>query len=90
MEIKDFNNNTLNIGDIIFFNHKMSQQVIAKISYTKSGKTLFIKSTDIIKCSDSLKKHINNCEKINNRPNIDKELYIHTLCVYCGKVIKIN
>jgi len=88
MKIKDFNNNNLNIGDIIFFNHKISQQVLAKISYTKNGKTLFIKSTDIMKCSDSLKKHIEHCEKINNRPN--REIYVHTLCVYCNKVIKIN
>ena len=90
MKIKDFNNNNLNIGDSIFFNHKMSEQVIAKISYTKSGKTLFIKSTDIIKCSNNLKNHIQYCEKINNKHSIDKKLYIHTLCVYCNRFIKIN
>lgn len=85
MPHKDFNGTDLIVGDTIFFSHKMSQQIIAKISDMTGQKTLVIKSTDIVKCSKSLQDHIKSCIKAN----VNIIDYDPTFCVYCNRVIKM-
>jgi len=56
--MKDFNDNDLETGDTVFFNHRMSQQVIGKISGTKGKKTILIEHYDVIKGSPILMDNI--------------------------------
>ena len=49
--MEDFNGENIEIGDTIFFAHKIGQVIIGQISEIKGKKTIIVKIEDIIKHS---------------------------------------
>lgn len=49
--MKDFNGNQLEIGDTIFFAHKIGQVIIGKITEFQGKKTIYVGIDSIIKSS---------------------------------------